>query len=83
MRARPDSELSDQDLRPCTVKIDVDRLPRGTGFFVAPGHVITCAHVLAALDVGNPAVRAELIDGRAFLAPFGPRAQRATIDFTH
>lgn len=30
----------------CTVRIDVGETFRGTGFFVAPGEVLTCAHVI-------------------------------------
>jgi Trypsin-like peptidase domain/TIR domain len=33
-------------LRDCTVRIDNKKVPQGTGFFVAPGLVLTCAHVL-------------------------------------
>jgi WD40 repeat protein len=34
-------------LKQCTVKITVpDQLSRGTGFFVAPGLILTCAHVV-------------------------------------
>ena len=48
------SAVTDQELRRCTVKIDVDGAPKGSGFFVAPGHVVTCAHVLEALDPAAP-----------------------------
>jgi Trypsin-like peptidase domain/CHAT domain len=41
-----DSEVTDLVLRECTVRIDVRGAPKGSGFFVAPGHVITCAHVV-------------------------------------
>jgi hypothetical protein len=44
-----DSRIADRELRVCTVRIDIDGSPKGTGFFVAPGHVLTCAHVLDAL----------------------------------
>jgi hypothetical protein len=33
-------------LRSAIVRIDIDESPSGTGFFVAPGHVLTCAHVI-------------------------------------
>jgi hypothetical protein len=33
-------------LRRCTVQVFVDGVPNGTGFFVAPGVVVTCAHVV-------------------------------------
>jgi hypothetical protein len=32
-------------LRACVVRVDVDDAFSGTGFFVAPGRVLTCAHV--------------------------------------
>ena len=32
----------------CTVRISVPRLSQGTGFFVAPGMILTCAHVVEA-----------------------------------
>jgi hypothetical protein len=35
-----------QLLRDCTVRIEVGGQHRGTGFFVAPGLVLTCAHVI-------------------------------------
>lgn len=45
-------------LRECTVRIDIDGQASGTGFFVAPGTVVTCAHVLEqvtlAFDVNAP-----------------------------
>ncbi|MEY9857094.1 hypothetical protein ABH935_002702 [Catenulispora sp. GAS73] len=33
-------------LRDCVVRIDAEKGFRGTGFFVSPGRVITCAHVV-------------------------------------
>jgi hypothetical protein len=47
-----DSGITDRDLRICTVRIHVGGLPKGTGFFIAPGHLITCAHVVAAKEGG-------------------------------
>ncbi|HET8651143.1 MAG TPA: trypsin-like peptidase domain-containing protein [Gaiellaceae bacterium] len=54
--------ISDRELRVCTVRIDIGGAPKGSGFFVAPGHVVTCAHVLgeareniAVSDVSNVA----------------------------
>lgn len=44
-------EIDDRVLRQCTVRIDVHGSPKGSGFFVAPGHVVTCAHVLASVDL--------------------------------
>lgn len=34
----------------CVVRVDGDGEFRGTGFFVAPGQVLTCAHVVHAVD---------------------------------
>lgn len=54
--------IADRELRVCTVRIDIGGAPKGSGFFVAPGHVLTCAHVLgeategiAVSDVANVA----------------------------
>jgi hypothetical protein len=30
----------------CTVRVDVNESPKGTGFFVAPSVILTCAHVV-------------------------------------
>ena len=35
-----------QLLRSCTVRVELNTTPCGTGFFVAPGLVLTCAHVV-------------------------------------
>jgi hypothetical protein len=40
-------------LQPCAVRVDVHSAPSGSGFFVAPGSVVTCAHVIEALDVSS------------------------------
>jgi len=40
----PLSDLLDE----CVVEIIVNGLPMGTGFFVGPGQVVTCRHVLRA-----------------------------------
>src|SRR5206468_1691762 len=44
-------------LAACTVRISTSTRKTGTGFFVAPGRVLTCAHV-----VGEPDGRQPLID---------------------
>jgi Trypsin-like peptidase domain/CHAT domain len=38
--------IDDLVLRACTVKIDVSGAPEGSGFFISPGHVVTCFHVI-------------------------------------
>ncbi|QNA70671.1 trypsin-like peptidase domain-containing protein [Streptomyces sp. So13.3] len=41
------TRVESRELRRCVVRIDtVDQLLCGTGFFVAPGWVLTCAHVV-------------------------------------
>jgi tetratricopeptide (TPR) repeat protein len=37
---------TDELLRLCTVELTTTKGDRGTGFFVAPGRIITCAHVV-------------------------------------
>jgi hypothetical protein len=39
-----------EDLKRCTVRIDVNDEPAGTGFFVANGLLVTCAHVVLSDD---------------------------------
>jgi hypothetical protein len=41
-------------LRAATVRIDVDGVNSGTGFFVASGHVVTCHHVIEPALVPEP-----------------------------
>ncbi|MDP8927884.1 MAG: CHAT domain-containing protein [Actinomycetota bacterium] len=64
------SLVTDRELRRCTVKIDVNHAPKGTGFFVAPGHVVTCAHVLGSLTTSAPDALARLavrdVDNRVY-----------------
>lgn len=40
-------------LRRCMVRVAVPQVAHGTGFFVAPGQVLTCAHVVAAAQEQN------------------------------
>ncbi len=40
-------------LHDCTVRIVLPKVSQGTGFFVAPGVVLTCAHVVEAAQKGN------------------------------
>jgi CHAT domain/Trypsin-like peptidase domain len=43
----PDPATIADDLLPrCTVRIEVGGVHRGTGFFIGPGLVVTCAHVM-------------------------------------
>ena len=46
-------------LRSCVVRVDIDRAFCGTGYFVAPGRVLTCAHVTVLRNVA--ADRVELL----------------------
>jgi len=40
--------MDEQDLRDCTVRIDIDGRQSGTGFFVSDKTIVTCAHVVLA-----------------------------------
>lgn len=40
-------------LHDCTVRVAVSKVSQGTGFFVAPGLVLTCAHVVETAQKGN------------------------------
>src|SRR4030095_231009 len=41
-------------LSDCTVRIKIkDKQQTGTGFFIAPGTILTCAHVVASAYTGN------------------------------
>lgn len=46
-----DSVVRDRLLPDSTVRIDIGRLHAGSGFFAAPGVVVTCDHVLRALEL--------------------------------
>lgn len=41
-------------LQRAIVRIDIDGIPNGTGFFVVPGHVLTCAHVISPATLTSP-----------------------------
>ncbi len=40
-------------LHDCVVRIALPKVSQGTGFFVAPGVILTCAHVIEAAHKGN------------------------------
>src|SRR5947209_5807441 len=40
-------------LHDCTVRVEVLKGSQGTGFFVAPGLILTCAHVVEAAQQRN------------------------------
>ena len=40
----------------CTVQVSVPKRSQGTGFFVAPGLILTCAHVVETAHKNNPPV---------------------------
>jgi hypothetical protein len=54
--------LADDLLPGCTVRIDVRGVPSGTGFFVAPGLIVTCAHVIEARGDPKSAVNPQQIE---------------------
>jgi hypothetical protein len=43
-------------LHECTVKLVLPKLSQGTGFFVAPGFILTCAHVVDAAQKQSTAI---------------------------
>src|SRR5215218_8951442 len=45
--------ISDDALPACCVRIDVNGSHAGSGFFVAPGTVVTCHHVLKLGDLSS------------------------------
>jgi hypothetical protein len=52
----PDDDLGIQGLlRECTVRVEVNKQHVGTGFFVAPGTVVTCAHVMQSARLASVA----------------------------
>ena len=55
--AKPTTDLQlDELLKLCTVKLSVPgKVGWGTGFFVAPGKILTCAHVVK--DAGGQPVK--------------------------
>ena len=53
----------DELLKQCTVRLSVSETSLGTGFFVAPGMVLTCAHVVKTAREKSIAVEAYLWDG--------------------
>ena len=65
-------------LAQCTVRIDLDGKFEGTGFFVAPGEVLTCAHVVH----GGRPITVSTVNGVSYsaepitelLAPDDPQA---------
>ncbi len=76
LRVPPWDRPSEHDLeaadliRRGTVRVDLDDgggpRPFGTGFFVAPGWVVTCAHVVAPSSVAERRVSVVTWDGRHF-----------------
>jgi S1-C subfamily serine protease len=65
-------------LRRCVVRIEGDGRFRGTGFFVAPGEVLTCAHVVHGADeikarwAGGPPLPATVVKSLPTLAVGDP-----------
>ena len=46
-----------QLFRDCTVRLETNQEQRGTGFFVSPGQILTCAHVVSKTDVQRIQIR--------------------------
>ncbi len=54
-----------EQLRRCTVQLLVPNKSLGTGFFVAPGLILTCAHVIQIAQENNTSIEVSAWDGRA------------------
>ncbi len=54
-----------EQLRRCTVQLLVPKKSLGTGFFVAPGLILTCAHVVQIAQENNTPIEVSAWDGRA------------------
>jgi hypothetical protein len=52
--------IADRLLPACTVSIDLGGSHSGTGFFVEPGTVVTCHHVIEAALLASPEARPEI-----------------------
>jgi hypothetical protein len=65
-----DPIVRDQLLPACAVRVEIGQQHAGSGFFAAPGCVVTCAHVLSTLRVASddavPDVRVFAMDGSAY-----------------
>lgn len=55
-----DTVVRDKLLPECTVRIDIGQLHAGSGFFAAPGIVVTCDHVLRAIELTTSAAPADV-----------------------
>lgn len=55
-----DLTVQDNLLPSCTVRIEVGSAHKGTGFFVAPGHVVTCHHVIQSQQLSSPDAQTEI-----------------------
>src|SRR5437588_11468232 len=53
-------------LKLCTVRLLVTGWSLGTGFFVAPGFILTCAHVVQSAKKNSLAVKVFTWDGQSF-----------------
>lgn len=53
-----------EQLQQCTVQLVVPGKSLGTGFFVAPGLILTCAHVVQVAQEQNLSVEVQTWDGQ-------------------
>jgi hypothetical protein len=69
--------IADDLLPSCTVRIEVANVHRGTGFFVGPGLVVTCAHVIESKRLTSTAVEPviKVIDRDDVAYPIEPLKQ--------
>jgi hypothetical protein len=58
------SSLREQ-LKRCTVRLLVPGKSLGTGFFVAPGLILTCAHVVQTAQENNSSIEVYTWDGQS------------------
>jgi len=54
-----------EQLRRCTVQLLIPKKSLGTGFFVAPGLILTCAHVVQIAQENNLPIEVSAWDGQA------------------
>ncbi len=61
-----------------TVRIDIGYQANGTGFFVAPGQILTCAHVIEPAILGSSSIGVVDIQGREYQLREAPVADMET-----
>jgi tetratricopeptide (TPR) repeat protein len=84
--ARSMSQFLEDLLQQCTVKLTISGVSHGTGFFVAPGLILTCAHVVKGAGGKSIQVRwqnhenwAEAVVEKSFPDPYDLALLRVTL----